>query len=160
MASRAIGIASPVIARSSCDEAIQFLLGALDCLCARQDGFEIALENTRKSLRNSLRTQISSRHAVRAVKDRGIMSDVKKSKESPKTAPVEAKSVEAKSVETKSVEAKSVETKSVEAKAEAPATENKPDAASKKQGMGEGQKPVSKAYKDNWNDIFGKKKKR
>jgi hypothetical protein len=26
--------------------------------------------------------------------------------------------------------------------------------------MGEGQKPVSKAYKDNWNDIFGKKKKR
>ena len=38
--------------------------------------------------------------------------------------------------------------------------ENKPDATSKKQGMGEGQKPVSKAYKDNWNDIFGKKKKR
>jgi hypothetical protein len=25
---------------------------------------------------------------------------------------------------------------------------------------GEGQKPVSKAYKDNWNLIFGKKKKR
>ena len=25
---------------------------------------------------------------------------------------------------------------------------------------GEGQKPVSKAYKDNWNTIFGKKKKR
>jgi hypothetical protein len=25
---------------------------------------------------------------------------------------------------------------------------------------GEGQKPVSKAYKDNWNVIFGKKKKR
>jgi hypothetical protein len=25
---------------------------------------------------------------------------------------------------------------------------------------GEGQKPVSKAYKDNWNAIFGKKKKR
>jgi hypothetical protein len=25
---------------------------------------------------------------------------------------------------------------------------------------GEGQKPVSKAYKDNWNMIFGKKKKR
>ena len=25
---------------------------------------------------------------------------------------------------------------------------------------GEGQKPVSKAYKDNWNDIFAKKKKR
>ncbi len=25
---------------------------------------------------------------------------------------------------------------------------------------GEGQKPVSKAYKDNWNAIFGKKKRR
>jgi hypothetical protein len=25
---------------------------------------------------------------------------------------------------------------------------------------GEGQKPVSKAYKDNWNAIYGKKKKR
>ena len=25
---------------------------------------------------------------------------------------------------------------------------------------GEGQKPVSKAYKDNWNVIFGKRKKR
>ena len=25
---------------------------------------------------------------------------------------------------------------------------------------GEGQKPVSKAYKDNWNAIFGEKKKR
>jgi hypothetical protein len=49
----------------------------------------------------------------------------------------------------------------VDAKAEtAPAAETKPDAAPKKQGMGEGQKPVSKAYKDNWNDIFGKKKKR
>jgi hypothetical protein len=43
--------------------------------------------------------------------------------------------------------------KIVEAKPESSTTtENK--------GMGEGQKPVSKAYKDNWNDIFGKKKKR
>ena len=39
-------------------------------------------------------------------------------------------------------------------------TENKPDAPPTRQGMGEGQKAVSKAYKDNWNDIFGKKKKR
>ena len=36
----------------------------------------------------------------------------------------------------------------------------KPDAAPTKQGMGEGQKPVSQAYKDNWNAIFAKKKKR
>ena len=58
-------------------------------------------------------------------------------------------------------ESKVVEAKVVEAKAEAsPKTESKPDATPKKQGMGEGQKPVSQAYKDNWNDIFGKKKKR
>jgi len=36
----------------------------------------------------------------------------------------------------------------------------KSDAASTKQGMGEGQKRVSQAYKDNWNAIFGKKKKK
>jgi hypothetical protein len=53
------------------------------------------------------------------------------------------------------------ETKTVEAKTEpSPKTEAKPDAAPKRQAMGEGQKPVSKAYKDNWNDIFAKKKKR
>jgi hypothetical protein len=53
------------------------------------------------------------------------------------------------------------ENKIVEAKPESSTkAENKPDATPKKQGMGEGQKPVSKAYKDNWNDIFGKKKKR
>ena len=52
------------------------------------------------------------------------------------------------------------ETKPVEVKAETSVADSKPDAAPKKQGMGEGQKPVSKAYKDNWNDIFGKKKKR
>jgi hypothetical protein len=53
------------------------------------------------------------------------------------------------------------ENKIVEAKPESPTkTENKPDATPKKQGMGEGQKPVSKAYKDNWNDIFGQKKNR
>jgi hypothetical protein len=38
-------------------------------------------------------------------------------------------------------------------------TESNPDAAPKRQGMGEGQKPVSQAYKDNWNAIFAKKKK-
>ncbi|MES2194998.1 MAG: hypothetical protein V4517_11315 [Pseudomonadota bacterium] len=58
--------------------------------------------------------------------------------------------------ETKAVEAKAETT----VKAETVAPDSKPDAAPKRQGMGEGQKPVSKAYKDNWNDIFGKKKKR
>jgi hypothetical protein len=51
--------------------------------------------------------------------------------------------------------------KVVEAKPESSAKmETKPDDTPKKHGMGEGQKPVSKAYKNNWNDIFGKKKKR
>jgi hypothetical protein len=39
-------------------------------------------------------------------------------------------------------------------------TESKPDAPARKEGIGEGQKAVSKAYEDNWNDFFGKKKKR
>ena len=36
----------------------------------------------------------------------------------------------------------------------------KPDAAPSGYSRGEGQKPVTQAYKDNWNAIFGKKKKR
>ena len=82
------------------------------------------------------------------------MSDEKKSA-TPKKPATESKAVEAKS-ET----AKTETVKSETAKTETAKTETKPDAPSKKQGMGEGQKPVSKAYKDNWNDIFGKKKKR
>lgn len=45
--------------------------------------------------------------------------------------------------------------------AEAPAevtTEAKPD-ASKNYNRGEGQKAVTQAYKDNWNAIYGKKKR-
>jgi heme-binding NEAT domain protein len=34
------------------------------------------------------------------------------------------------------------------------------ESAPSNKGMGEGQKPVSQAYKDNWNAIFAKKKKR
>ena len=45
-------------------------------------------------------------------------------------------------------------------KAEVTPKAEKADAAPKRQGMGEGQKPVTQAYKDNWNAIFGKKKKR
>ena len=36
----------------------------------------------------------------------------------------------------------------------------KPDAAPASYSRGEGQKPVTQAYKDNWNAIFAKKKKR
>jgi hypothetical protein len=55
---------------------------------------------------------------------------------------------------------KAITENKIEAKPESSTTiENKPD-ATRKQGMGEGQKAVSKAYKDNWNEIFEKKKKR
>jgi hypothetical protein len=60
-------------------------------------------------------------------------------------------------------ESKAAETapKTEAAKTEAAKTEPaKPDAAPANKGMGEGQKPVSQAYKDNWNAIFAKKKKR
>jgi hypothetical protein len=36
----------------------------------------------------------------------------------------------------------------------------KADAAPSGYSRGEGQKPVSKAYKENWNAIYGKKRKR
>jgi hypothetical protein len=90
------------------------------------------------------------------------MSDDKKSRDvAPKKPIPEKKAIEAKAVETKASEPKAVEAKAADPKAETSLTiESKPDAAPKKQGMGEGQKAVTKAYKDNWNDIFGKKKKR
>ena len=63
--------------------------------------------------------------------------------------------------ENKLVEAKQDSTSKSENKPDSSSkTESSPDAPARKQGMGEGQKAVSKAYKDNWNEIFGKKKKR
>jgi hypothetical protein len=63
--------------------------------------------------------------------------------------------------ENKVVEAKPDSTRKTENKPDsASITGSKPDAPASKQGMGEGQKAVSQAYKDNWNDIFAKKKKR
>jgi hypothetical protein len=53
-------------------------------------------------------------------------------------------------------ESKTAEPKTETVKPEAGKTE----ASSSNKGMGEGQKPVSQAYKDNWNAIFAKKKKR
>jgi hypothetical protein len=44
--------------------------------------------------------------------------------------------------------------------AEAAPKAEKTDTAPTRQAMGEGQKAVTQAYKDNWNAIFGKKKKR
>ncbi|WP_426437286.1 hypothetical protein [Bradyrhizobium genosp. P] len=63
--------------------------------------------------------------------------------------------------ENKAVEAKKDSTSKIENKPDSSSkTESSPDAPARNQGMGEGQKAVSKAYKDNWNDIFAKKKKR
>ena len=39
-------------------------------------------------------------------------------------------------------------------------SENKPESAAAKYHRGEGQKPVSQAYKDNWDAIYAKKKKK
>jgi hypothetical protein len=40
------------------------------------------------------------------------------------------------------------------------ADSSEPATAPKSYSRGEGQKPVSRAYKDNWNAIFGKKSKK
>jgi hypothetical protein len=53
---------------------------------------------------------------------------------------------------------KAVEAKAEPAKVEAPA-EAKSEAP-KNYSRGEGQKAVTQAYKDNWNAIYGKKKKK
>ena len=63
--------------------------------------------------------------------------------------------------ENKVIEAKQDSTDRTENKPDSSSkTESSPDAPASRQGMGEGQKAVSKAYKDNWDEIFGKKKKR
>jgi hypothetical protein len=63
--------------------------------------------------------------------------------------------------ENKVIEAKQDSTSTTEIKPNSLSkTGSSPDAPSSRQGMGEGQKAVSKAYKENWNEIFGKKKKR
>jgi hypothetical protein len=84
-----------------------------------------------------------------------MSADDKKTKTpAPKKQPTpESKTTEA---APKSEGVKSEGVKSEGAKTEAA----KPDAAPSKQGMGEGQKPVTQAYKDNWDAIFGKKKKK
>jgi hypothetical protein len=89
-----------------------------------------------------------------------MASDDKKTKAAaPKKEPVvESKAAEAapktEGVKTEAAKTEGIKTEAV--KTEAVTT----DAAPKKQGMGEGQKPVTQAYKDNWDAIFGKKKKK
>lgn len=73
-----------------------------------------------------------------------MAGDDKKSKSAPKEKP----SVEAKSTDKTPAE--------VPAKAEVKTEAAAPSSYAR----GEGQKPVSQAYKDNWNAIYAKKKKR
>jgi hypothetical protein len=61
---------------------------------------------------------------------------------------------------TKSAETKATETKAPETKAETKPDAGEPAAAPSNYSRGEGQKPVTAAYKENWNAIFGKKSKK
>jgi hypothetical protein len=90
-----------------------------------------------------------------------MASDDKKTKTAPKAeaaAPKkEAAPAKDKVADTpKADSAKADSTKPDAAKSES----SEPAAAPKSYSRGEGQKPVSQAYKDNWNAIFGKKNKK
>ena len=75
----------------------------------------------------------------------------------PKKAADATKSESNKTESTKAELAKSESTKANAPKAESGETGA---ASPKSYSRGEGQKPVSQAYKDNWNAIFAKKKKK
>jgi hypothetical protein len=78
-----------------------------------------------------------------------MVSDAKKSQTSP--APKDPVSKKADAPETKGT---------AEAAPSKVEGGEKADATSSGYSRGEGQKPVTQAYKDNWNAIFAKKKKR
>ncbi len=80
------------------------------------------------------------------------MADKKTKDKAPKE-----KTVEPKAEPAKAESAKSGSTKAEPEKAQAPA-DVKSDAP-KNYSRGEGQKAVTQAYKDNWNAIYGKKKR-
>ena len=83
------------------------------------------------------------------------MAEKKTKEAAPKaTAP---KAAEPKAIGSKAAEPKAVKPKAEPVKVEAPA-EAKSEAP-KNYSRGEGQKPVTQAYKDNWNAIYGKKKR-
>ena len=93
------------------------------------------------------------------------MADDKKTKDpAPKKEPAaESKGAAAapktEGAKTEGVKAEGAKTETAKTETAKAETTNA-DAAPTRKGMGEGQKPVSQAYKDNWNAIFGKKKKR
>ena len=75
---------------------------------------------------------------------------------------------DSKTTKTESVSKEAAPKKEAAAKTESPAAEAAPKAdggetagkAPANYSRGEGQKPVTAAYKENWNAIFGKKKKK
>jgi hypothetical protein len=77
------------------------------------------------------------------------VDDKKTKNNAPKKEPVPQSKVTEAAPKTERVKAEGANTEAA-----------KPDAAPSNKGMGEGQKPVTQAYKDNWNAIFAKKKKR
>lgn len=81
-----------------------------------------------------------------------MASDDKKSKTPPKE--------KAPSKEKTSVDAPPKDITPAEAPTKTEATGEAKGAAASAYSRGEGQKPVSQAYKDNWNAIYAKKKKR
>ena len=87
-----------------------------------------------------------------------MASDDKKTKTNPapKNEPAAKKEVAATKKDEGVAKSKSP------AAADTPKTESVEKAAEPSSGYsrGEGQKPVSQAYKDNWNAIYGKKKKK
>jgi hypothetical protein len=86
--------------------------------------------------------------------------DDKKTKTAaPKKEPVVANKTAEAAPKTEAVKTEAVKVEGATAEAAKPDAA-KTEAAPKKQGMGEGQKPVTQAYKDNWDAIFGKKKKK
>ena len=93
-----------------------------------------------------------------------MASDDKKTRTDPapkKAAP--AKEAVAKETAPKEVAAKEGSAKDKSASAAEPAKAEGGESAApspSNYSRGEGQKPVTKAYKDNWNAIFAKKKKR
>lgn len=79
-----------------------------------------------------------------------MAADEKKSNPKEKAAPKEKPLAEAPPKNKAVADAATVNEVKAEGKAETP----------KSYSRGEGQKPVSQAYKDNWDAIFGKRKKK
>jgi len=85
-----------------------------------------------------------------------MSSDSKETKAAPAPKSAEAKTAEAKTADAKTASAPAKETPAKEtAKTE---SGHAADSAPSNYSRGEGQKPVSAAYRENWNLIFGDKK--